>query len=1171
MKEISIISQIAYYSILLFFTKWDYFLKKILLLLCFIGFLPSLIGQSSCLDMTITNLQCQADATPNNPFDDTYTFTLEITGGSSGWKSELADLPIIGSYGNAITVGPFAVADGPMFLLVQDTLDATCNNGQTIIPPVCVSCNNTAISICAGESVELMATARNLWGSANYTSFQWYKEEIVINGATDSLLTANASGRYTLRASNNLTPQNASCYEETCCNFTINIAPDLIATNDLISSNCPGLGVLGNVSQNDLVTNGVSYSLVTNPVGGTINFDNTGFFSYVPFDNVCTTDQFSYQICSAGGTCCDTAMVFLNIQDTIAPTIINIPLDDTIHCDEQLLVPPLITALDNCPAISINVEEKNTQGEDGCSLHDYELTRIWTATDICGNTAVDSQQVKIRDITAPDIFRIYTLPNGKKMVAGVMENVNQNWKTISLPIDFPTTPLIFSQVITTKENTPITTRIRNVSVSQFELKLQEEEGEDNRHIRESVAWIAIEEGNQTTGFPLETQRISLMNAWKTVNFNTNYTVFPSFFGQMQTINDSDPAALRFRNPNLNNVQVQIEEEASLNPDVSHQSEEIAFMGIEHGVDMVNEKGHVFGETGSVSVDERWITVTTTQTYYNPVVLAGVPQHIGGDPGVVRIRNVTANSFDIQFQEWNYRDGGHTFEYVSYLVMEGSLPLDASIICEYGTDSLEIGKDILAIDNCDINIDLQYEETAIIDGNAKQIIRTWYAVDECGNATGLSQIVPCKGVGLKLKALLQGAMLGNNNAPLMRDDLRKKGLLPTKEPYAILQSFDHVGAGGGEACLPEMFDIIGKKAIVDWVFVALKQADNQAVVVATCSALLQRDGRVITANGDSILYFNNLPPDNYYVSIRHRNHLKVATLHPYLFNESNIPFIDFTYNFLPTTGNEAFTESAGGNALWSGDLNQDEKTIYQGPQNDVFRMFLEVLLDSLNQNYLTNFINRGYTENDFNLDGLTIYQGPNNDRSNLLFNTILAHPSNDIKASNFILSTRDKIENLENCQTDNTLSSCDFDGDGKLNQTDSDDDNDGVIDGNDVNPYNSESDSDADGIEDKIETENGTNPLNACDPYQDHIACEAQDLDEDGQYGNYPVGHNLYDENDLDACMPNPNASNCGCPDEDGDGYIYINHTTNKGQNQLLKITIAQWRLRQAIGDVCTGF
>ena len=134
-----------------------------------------------------------------------------------------------------------------------------------------------------------------------------------------------------------------------------------------------------------------------------------------------------------------------------------------------------------------------------------------------------------------------------------------------------------------------------------------------------------------------------------------------------------------------------------------------------------------------------------------------------------------------------------------------------------------------------------------------------------------------------------------------------------------------------------------------------------------------------------------------------------------------------------------------------------------------------------------------------------------------------------------------------------MAGCDFDGDGKLNRTDADDDNDGVVDGNDIAPYNSLSDSDGDGIEDEIETQNDTNPLNPCEPFQDHATCEGLDLDQDSKFGNYPEGHSLYDENDLDACIPNPSASNCGCPDEDGDGYIYISHTTSVALRNYFKL------------------
>ena len=97
---------------------------------------------------------------------------------------------------------------------------------------------------------------------------------------------------------------------------------------------------------------------------------------------------------------------------------------------------------------------------------------------------------------------------------------------------------------------------------------------------------------------------------------------------------------------------------------------------------------------------------------------------------------------------------------------------------------------------------------------KNFVRTWHAVDECGNATGLSQVVPCSGLSLQLKVLLQGAFIASADTPLMRDDLRKKGLLPTKEPYTELAIFTHVGKGGGETCVPQMFDKTGTSTIVD---------------------------------------------------------------------------------------------------------------------------------------------------------------------------------------------------------------------------------------------------------------------------------------------------------------------------------------------------------------------
>jgi len=181
--------------------------------------------------------------------------------------------------------------------------------------------------------------------------------------------------------------------------------------------------------------------------------DTKGSFEYTTTEIYCEVDQFSYSVCDPENICCVTAIVTLDLKDEVDPVLQNIPADITISCDEEIPLPALITAYDNCPSISIDKDEVSTRGLDGCALHDYTITRSWTATDLCNNIKTEEQIITISDITAPDIFRIYTLPNGKKLIAGVMENVYQEWKTIPFPIQFNQTPLVFTQIVTTEDIT----------------------------------------------------------------------------------------------------------------------------------------------------------------------------------------------------------------------------------------------------------------------------------------------------------------------------------------------------------------------------------------------------------------------------------------------------------------------------------------------------------------------------------------------------------------------------------------------------------------------------------------------------------------------------------------------------------------------------------------------
>ena len=55
-----------------------------------------------------------------------------------------------------------------------------------------------------------------------------------------------------------------------------------------------------------------------------------------------------------------------------------------------------------------------------------------------------------------------------------------------------------------------------------------------------------------------------------------------------------------------------------------------------------------------SSGEIWQTVTMQQSYTNPVVLAQILTNNDMKPAHTRLKNIQANSFQVQIEEWDYR-------------------------------------------------------------------------------------------------------------------------------------------------------------------------------------------------------------------------------------------------------------------------------------------------------------------------------------------------------------------------------------------------------------------------------------------------------------------------------------------------------------------------------------
>jgi hypothetical protein len=239
-----------------------------------------------------------------------------------------------------------------------------------------------------------------------------------------------------------------------------------------------------------------------------------------------------------------------------------------------------------------------------------------------------------------------------------------------------------------------------------------------------------------------------------------------------------------------------------------------------------------------------------------------------------------------------------------------------------------------------------------------------------------------GVVLNIRALLEGPYVVNNGA--MHDSLRVAGLIPLNEPYAAL-GMPQVGAGGetlGAAALA----VTGDDAVVDWVRIELRRASDPTVVEAVQSGIITRTGQVLAANRSPIRF--GILATNYYVAIRHRNHLAMMTATPVALSASS-PLIDFT---LPSTllyGTTAGKIMGGKQVLWAGDVIRDGVILYTGASNDRDR-----ILNVIGGVIPTNVVN-GYNAADVNLDGRVLYTGAKNDRDIILTNIGGAVPTNSL--------------------------------------------------------------------------------------------------------------------------------------------------------------------------------
>lgn len=235
-------------------------------------------------------------------------------------------------------------------------------------------------------------------------------------------------------------------------------------------------------------------------------------------------------------------------------------------------------------------------------------------------------------------------------------------------------------------------------------------------------------------------------------------------------------------------------------------------------------------------------------------------------------------------------------------------------------------------------------------------------DVLDNKTAQNFTATADKVLISPRIFLQGAY----NSGAMTTLLNSGSLIPLKSADAYSETaFSYTGSE--VTSIPDA-------DVVDWVLVELRSNTDAASKIETKAAFLKKDGSITDIDGTSPVTFNQRP-GNFYVVIRHRNHLPVMSASALALTTVSQVY-DFTTAQSQAYGTNALKNLGGTGVfgMYAGDINNDGIIAYSGPDNDRAGVYLKIGGANVD-----DFVS-GYLNEDVNLNGIVSYNNSGNDRA-----------------------------------------------------------------------------------------------------------------------------------------------------------------------------------------------
>jgi hypothetical protein len=250
-------------------------------------------------------------------------------------------------------------------------------------------------------------------------------------------------------------------------------------------------------------------------------------------------------------------------------------------------------------------------------------------------------------------------------------------RTVELAHRFES-PVVLALTPTRHGGDPVAVRLVDVRADGFDVRLQEPNYRDGRHVGEEVSFLVVEagswrlvDGTRLEAGTLATDRLTSAG-FEAVAFATDFAATPAVFSQVQSRRGGDFVVTRQRGADAQGFEVAMQEEQARNHG-GHAVESVGWLAIDAGTGTWD--GHAFaaGRTANAVTRGGYALDRGDGTDGAAVVLASLSSFNGADPAWLRRAAPPGGGVELALEEETSadRETWHTRERADWLMVEGT--------------------------------------------------------------------------------------------------------------------------------------------------------------------------------------------------------------------------------------------------------------------------------------------------------------------------------------------------------------------------------------------------------------------------------------------------------------------------------------------------------------------